>query len=64
MVRYGIEVFRLDIGQVLRWVREDERADFIDVFPRYYPTWARAIVRVPGVREFATWNVALALRRR
>ena len=64
MVRYGIDLFRLDIGQVLRWVREDERADFIDVFPRYYPAWARAIVRVPGVREVATWNVALALRRR
>jgi SAM-dependent methyltransferase len=64
LVRYGIDVFRLDIGQVLRWVREDERADFIDVFPRYYPAWARAIVRVPGVREVATWNLALALRRR
>jgi len=64
MVRYGIDLFRLDIGQVLRWVREDERADFIDVFPRYYPAWARAIVRVPGVREVATWNVALAIRRR
>jgi SAM-dependent methyltransferase len=64
MNRYGIELFRLDIGQVLKWVREEDRADFIDVFPRYYPAWARSIVRVPGLREVATWNVALALRRR
>lgn len=64
MNRYGIELFRLDIGQVLRWVQEDERADIIDVFPRYYPAWARPIVRVPGVREVATWNVSLVLHRR
>jgi hypothetical protein len=64
MVRYGIDLYRLDIGQVLRWVREDERADFLDVFPRYYPSWARAIVRVPGFREVATWNLALVLLRR
>ena len=63
MNRYGIELFRLDIGQMLRWVREDERAHVIDVFPRYYPAWARPIVRVPGLREVATWNVVLVLRR-
>jgi hypothetical protein len=63
MNRYGIELFRLDIGQILKWVQEDERADIIDVFPRYYPAWARPIVRVPGVREVATWNVSLVLLR-
>jgi len=64
MNRFGIELFRLDIGRVLRWVREDERASLVDVFPRYYPAWARPIVRVPAVREVATWNAALVLRRR
>ena len=64
MNRYGIELFQLHIGQVLRWIRDDERADLIEIFPRYYPAWARSIVRVPGLREVATWNAALVLRRR
>ena len=36
----------------------------LDAFPRYYPRWCRPLVRVPGLREVATWNLALVLERR
>jgi hypothetical protein len=32
------------------------------VEPRYWP-WARAVTRVPGVREVATWNCVVRFRR-
>ena len=38
--------------------------DVIEVLPRYHPRWARWVVRVPVVREVATWNLLLVMRRR
>lgn len=63
--RYGVSLFPLSIGRVLRWVREAERAGVahpLAVFPRYHPAWAHSIVRVPGLREFLTANLTIALR--
>jgi len=39
-------------------------AGLVDAFPRYYPSWARPLVRIPGVREVVTWNRAVVLRVR
>ena len=36
----------------------------VDALPRYYPDWMRWLVAVPVVREVATWNLLLVLRRR
>jgi hypothetical protein len=36
----------------------------VEVFPRYHPRWARWVVRVPGLREVAAWNVVIVLRVR
>jgi len=33
------------------------------VLPRYHPRWARGILRVPGLREVATWNLVLVVRK-
>jgi SAM-dependent methyltransferase len=62
--RYGVGLFRLGIGEVLGWARGDDRIEIVDTFPRYYPGWARWITRVPGLREVATWNLVLVLRKR
>jgi SAM-dependent methyltransferase len=62
--RYGVGLFRLHIRDVLGWARQDGRTQIVDVFPRYYPAWACWVARVPGLREVATWNVVLILRRR
>jgi glycosyltransferase involved in cell wall biosynthesis/SAM-dependent methyltransferase len=62
--RIGSSLFRLDIADVLSFVRDRQDSDLIDAFPRYYPRWTKPMVSVPGVREFATWNLVIVLRRR
>lgn len=61
--RWGESLFRIDVGQLLRWARAEPRVRVLDAFPRYYPSWCRPLVRVPGVREVLTWNLGLALER-
>lgn len=65
--RYGTSLFALSVAQVLRWVREAEHrghAEPLAIFPRYHPSWAHPLVRVPILREFLTANCAIALRVR
>jgi SAM-dependent methyltransferase len=62
--RFGTSLFRLDISDVLPWARDNQNAELIDIFPRYYPAWTKHMVAIPGVREVTTWNLALVLRRR
>jgi SAM-dependent methyltransferase len=61
---YGDSLFELPISRVLKWVDACSDVEVLDAFPRYYPHWTWPLVRVPGVREVATWNLALVLRRR
>lgn len=53
----------MHVGAVLRLVRSRSDIRIVDALPRYYPRWCRAIVRIPGLREIATWNLLLILRR-
>jgi SAM-dependent methyltransferase len=61
---YGVSLFRLSIRDVLAWARSTPDVEILDAFPRYYPHWTWPIVKIPGLREVATWNLALVLRRR
>jgi SAM-dependent methyltransferase len=61
---YGVNLFNLPITRVLNWARACPNADVLDAFPRYYPHWTWPLVRIRGLREVATWNLALVLRRR
>jgi hypothetical protein len=47
---------------VLRWARSAEGAVLVGAVPRYLPGWSRPLLRVPVLREFATWNLLLVLR--
>jgi SAM-dependent methyltransferase len=62
--RYGRSLFPLHVSSVLRMVRAEPRVELVDALPRYHPSWARFVVRVPLLREIATWNLALVLRKR
>jgi SAM-dependent methyltransferase len=62
--RYGQSLFAVSVAEALRWARGCGAADLVAAFPRYAPDWARSLVRVPVVRELATWNLALVLRVR
>jgi SAM-dependent methyltransferase len=62
--RYGTSLYRLSVSEVLRWADSCGDVDVLDAFPRYYPHWTAPLVRVPGLREVATWNLTMVLRRR
>jgi 2-polyprenyl-3-methyl-5-hydroxy-6-metoxy-1,4-benzoquinol methylase len=62
--RYGETMFAVSVRATLRWARRQTGADVVDMLPRYLPSWARHVVRVPVIREFVTWNLVLVLRRR
>jgi SAM-dependent methyltransferase len=61
--RVGDNLFRLSVAAGLRWAKEQPDAELIEARPRYYPQWTRALLAVPGLREVATWNLLLVLRR-
>lgn len=60
---FGRSLFAVSVSAALRWARGNRQVKVIDALPRYLPSWARPIVRTPGVREVVTWNLALVLRR-
>jgi SAM-dependent methyltransferase len=59
----GATLFPVHVGQVLRALRARADIEIVDARPRYYPSWCRPMVRVPGLREVATWNLMLVMRR-
>jgi SAM-dependent methyltransferase len=62
--RVGENVFRVSVSFGLRWARRQPDATLLEARPRYYPRWTRGLLRVPGLREVATWNLFLVLRKR
>jgi SAM-dependent methyltransferase len=61
--RVGASLYPVHVGTVLRLVRSRGDIRIVDALPRYYPRWCRVIVRIPGLREIATWNLLLVMRR-
>jgi arabinofuranan 3-O-arabinosyltransferase len=70
--RYGRSLFPLSAARMLRWAAGSAAgsaaappgAELVAALPRYHPSWAHWLVRVPAVREVALWNLLLVLRRR
>jgi SAM-dependent methyltransferase len=62
--RYGEGLFKLHIGDVLALTEMRTDVEVIDAYPRYYPRWARPVLKMPGLREVATWNLVVVMRRR
>ncbi|UQX87130.1 class I SAM-dependent methyltransferase [Jatrophihabitans telluris] len=62
--RYGETLFGYRVGELLAWARSRDDVEILQCFPRYHPRWAWWIVRVPGLRELAVWNIVMVLRRR
>jgi SAM-dependent methyltransferase len=59
----GVNLFPVHVGPVLRALRARPDVEIVEARPRYYPRWCRLVVRLPGLREVATWNLMLILRR-
>jgi len=62
--QFGSSLFACHVGPTLRLAYAHPEVDVVDALPRYYPDWMRWVVKVPAVREVATWNLLLILRRR
>ncbi len=62
--RYGESLFPVTASAGLRWARTQTGADVVAAVPRYNPSWTYWMLRVPGLREVVTWNLALVLRKR
>jgi SAM-dependent methyltransferase len=61
---FGRTLFACSAARMTRWARSSVDADVLDVRARYHPDWAAWVAQVPGVREVASWNVVIVLRRR
>jgi SAM-dependent methyltransferase len=61
--RYGTSLFPYTVGAALRWVSTCEGATLVHAFPRYHPRWASWVIRVPALREVASWNAVFVLRK-
>jgi arabinofuranan 3-O-arabinosyltransferase len=61
--RFGTSLFRVSVGEVLRWSNSCRDVEVLDAFPRYYPRWTKWLVKVPGLREILTWNLVVVMRR-
>jgi hypothetical protein len=62
--RFGQSLFAVSVGAALRWARSCPDVDVVAAYPRYHPWWATWVVAVPGLRELASWNLVLVMRRR
>jgi SAM-dependent methyltransferase len=60
---YGVNLFPVHVGPVLRALRARPDIEIVEARPHYYPRWCRLLVRLPGLREFVTWNLMLIMRR-
>jgi SAM-dependent methyltransferase len=61
---FGESLFPITARSGLRWAHSTEQADLVRAFPRYAPSFAQGLVRLPGLREVLAWNLVLVLRRR
>ena len=61
--RYGESLHPISVRSALAWARQRTDVRLVDAVPRYYPRWVRPIVAIPGLREVATWNLVLVLKK-
>ena len=61
--QFGQSLFPITAAAGVEWARSCRKAEFVTAFPRYLPSWAETLVRVPYVREVFTWNLVLVLRK-
>lgn len=61
--RFGISLFALSAGRMMRWAHHFPGVTVVDVLPRYHPRWTSWVASVPGLREVAVWNLLVVLRK-
>jgi SAM-dependent methyltransferase len=62
--KFGESLFRVSVGEALRWARTCPDVEVLATFPRYHPWWAVWLVRIPVLREIVSWNLVVVMRRK
>jgi SAM-dependent methyltransferase len=62
--QFSQSLFAVSVRDALAWAASGPDADLVEALPRYHPRWAKGVIRIPVLREFVTWNLALVLRKR
>lgn len=65
--RIDENMFRVSVSQGLAWAHGVDRSghgEVVALRPRYWPDWASAVLRLPGLREIVTWNLLVIVRKR
>jgi len=62
--RFGETMHAATVAGGLGWARRHPGVEIVEAAPRYHPDWADGILKVPGLREVASWNLMLILRKR
>lgn len=60
---YGHTLFWHSAAAALKWANECRDVEVVAAYPRYHPWWAWWVMKVPYLREVASWNLAMVLRR-
>lgn len=60
---FGESLFPISVADGLAIASSTPGTVLLDERPRYHPDWATWVLRVPGLREFVTWNLWFVLRR-
>ncbi len=60
--RFGTSLFAVTARDGIAWASSAPGVGLVAAIPRYAPTWAHGVVRVPVLREVLTWNLLLVLR--
>lgn len=60
---FGESLFPVTAAAGIAWSRKRDGVEVLAVMPRYLPRWSWWILKVPGLREVLTWNLAIVLRR-
>ena len=64
---FGESLYAVSVRGALKWADQrvaDGSVELIEALPRYHPRWAYGVLKVPGIREFLTWNLVLVMRKR
>lgn len=61
---HGQSLYAVSVADTLAWARGRSDVELVDALPRYHPGWAKGVLRIRGLREVATWNLVLVLRKR
>lgn len=62
--RFATSLFATHARDGVRWVHDSPELEVLQIVPRYLPSWASVLARVPIVREVTCWNLMIIARRR